>query len=153
MRGRESTDRFGRAWLNLGATLSRFYQKQKTTETAAAAMSHGIMAQYVIDLPLRRWIRRTACCRSLSALSKKRRAQFSDIKNTGTGSVPRRGLLYLAGTVHRINDLLNKLLYSSGLAGRTLFMTNLVHRDAGIAARLSFGAMRSFSLRAGPAEA
>ena len=50
-----------------------------------------------------------------------------------------------------INDLLNKLSYSSGLAGRTLFMTNLVHRDAGIAARLSFGAMRSFSLRAGPA--
>ena len=52
-----------------------------------------------------------------------------------------------------INDLLNKLSYSSGLAGRTLFMTNLVHRDAGIAARLSFGAMRPFRFGRWPAEA
>ena len=74
--------------VNLGATISRFYQKQKIAETAAAAMNHGIMAQYVIDRALRCWIRRSACCRSLSVLSKKRRGTSSDMNGHPIGNVP-----------------------------------------------------------------
>jgi hypothetical protein len=37
------------------------------------------MFQYAIDLALRCWIRRSACCRSLSVLSKKRRGASYDM--------------------------------------------------------------------------
>ena len=44
----------------------------------------------------------------------------------------------------RINDLLNNPMYSSRLAlAAPLLMANFVHGDAGIAARLPPGAMRS----------
>jgi hypothetical protein len=51
-------------------------------------MSHGIVFQYAIDLDLRRWIRRNACCRSLSALSKKRRGTSSDMNFHQQVNVP-----------------------------------------------------------------
>ena len=47
----------------------------------------------------------------------------------------------------RINDLLNNLVHSSRLPWPALLlMANLVHGNAGIAARLSLGAMRPFRL-------
>jgi hypothetical protein len=54
-------------------------QRQKTANVTTAAMSHGTMFQYAIDLGLRCWIRRSACCRSRSVLSKKRCGTSADM--------------------------------------------------------------------------
>jgi hypothetical protein len=61
--------------------------------------------------------------RSLSALSKKRLGVSSDMNATRIITPP-GDHHFTAKNYCCINDLLNKLLYSSGLAGRTLFMTN-----------------------------
>jgi hypothetical protein len=86
-------------------------------------MSHGTINQLTIDSLLRRYMRRKACCRSLSALSKKRLGVSSDMNATRIITPP-GDHHFTAKNYCCINDLLNKLLYSNGLAGRTLFMTN-----------------------------
>jgi hypothetical protein len=51
--------------VSLTPTLAR----QKAAKVPAATISRGTMAQFEIDTDRRSWIRRSACCRSLSALS------------------------------------------------------------------------------------
>ena len=54
-------------------------QRQKTANVTTTAMSHGTMSQYAIDLGLRCLIRRNACSRSRSVLSKKRCGTSADM--------------------------------------------------------------------------
>jgi hypothetical protein len=61
---------------------------RQSAKIITVVMSHGIVFQHAIDLDLRRWIRRNACCRSLSALSKKRRGTSSDMNLHQQVNVP-----------------------------------------------------------------
>ena len=54
-----------RLLVSLTPTLAR----QKAAKVPAATIGRGTMAQFEIDTDRRSWIRRSACCRSLSALS------------------------------------------------------------------------------------
>jgi hypothetical protein len=54
-----------RLLVSLTPTLAR----QKAAKVLAATISRGTMAQFEIDADRRSWIRRSACCRSRSALS------------------------------------------------------------------------------------
>ena len=58
------------------------YQSQTARIATTPAMSHGTIDQLTIDSLLRRCMRRKACCRSLSALSKKRFGVSSDMNAT-----------------------------------------------------------------------
>jgi hypothetical protein len=74
-------------------------------------MSHGTIFQYAIDLALRCWIRRSACCRSLSVLSKKRCGTSYDMNAHPIVTSPGGDLPYAPVIDSRINDLLNNLSY------------------------------------------